>query len=138
VILMTSSLKLDIRVARDAGGTHLVRSVDEMDLPWLLHLISELQIERAAVVTLTDAERGDELVIMIEKDRYRVERSAAGARAWLASDRVFERVEAAAGPDAPSGNADSLVDLAAARDALHSMVTGQPLEAGARWVGSGG
>jgi hypothetical protein len=128
VVLLTSSLKLDIRVARGAGGTHLVRSVDEVDLPWLLELISELQVEPSAVVTLTDAAAGDELMIKIDQQRYRVERCAAGARSWLAADGDPARPDGSAGSDGLS------VGLEAARVALRSVITRKPLEAGLRWT----
>lgn len=132
MVLMASSMKLDIRVARDAGGTHLVRSVDEVDLPWLLGLISELQIERSAVVTLTDSVLGDELVIKIDQNKYHVEQSAGGIRFWLAPDREPERSSDGSEAEALS------VDLDAARGALRSVVTGKPLGAGVRWVHVGG
>lgn len=128
-VFMTSSMKLDIRVARDAGGTHLVRSVDDVDLPWLLELISELQIERSAVVTLTDSTLGDELIIKIVQNEYHVERSAAGIRSWLAADGNPERSS-----DGSDGAQAMSVDLDAARGALRSVVTGKPLGAGVHWV----
>ncbi|HEX2774164.1 MAG TPA: hypothetical protein VHN18_17285 [Micromonosporaceae bacterium] len=130
---MASSMKLDIRVARDAGGTHLVRSVDEVDLPWLLELISELQVERSAVVTLTDSVRGDELVIKIDQNKYHVEQSAGGIRSWLAPDR-----EPGWSSDGSEAAEALSVDLEAARGALRSVITGKPLGTGVRWVHLGG
>jgi hypothetical protein len=125
---MTSSLKLDIRVARGAGGTHLVRSVDDVDLPWLLDLISDLQIEPSAVVTLTDSSLGDELTIRILDRRYHVERSAAGSRSRLATEG--EPVSS----DGPASASDKSLDLEAARIALRSVILEKPLDAGLRWT----
>jgi hypothetical protein len=128
MVLMTSSMRLDIRVARDGGGSHLVRSVDEVDLPWLLELISELQIEKSAVVTLTDAVLGDELRIVIDRSQYDVERSADGSRSRLAADGDDTRA------DGSAANGKRSVDLEAARLALRSVVLAKPLEAGLRWT----
>lgn len=126
MVLVASSMKLDIRVAGGAGRTHLVRSVDDVDLPFLLDLISQLQIEPSAVVTLTETGPAHELVIMIDQSRYRVERSAAGSRSRLAADPV--RSEGSAAAD------DLSVDLESARLALRSVILEKPLEAGLRWI----
>jgi hypothetical protein len=128
VVLMTSSMKLDIRVVRAGGGAHLARSVDEMDLPWLSDLVAELRREQAAVVTLTDPDGGAGLVVRVDHDRYRVERMVDGVAARLA------RIHPALPDDGWSGPADDhYVDLAAARQAIRCALLRQDLAPGLRW-----
>ncbi|HEX7744168.1 MAG TPA: hypothetical protein VF462_02735 [Micromonosporaceae bacterium] len=129
---MTSPMKLDIRVVRAGGGTHLARTVDEMDLSWLSDLVAELRLEQAAAVTLTDPDGAAELVVRIDQDGYRVERTVSGAGSRLAQTDPF-------GPShAEIGRADEhYVDLEAARQALRSVLLREDLAPGLRWTEPG-
>lgn len=130
MVQRTSPMKLEIRVVRADGGTHLVRSVDEMDLSWLSDLVAELRQEQAAVVTLTDPDRAAELTVRIDQTHYRVERTVRGVASRLAP----------AGPCGPSEDAgvgepdEHPVDLAAARLAIRSVLLGEDLAPGLHWT----
>jgi hypothetical protein len=106
-----------------------VRSVDEMDLPWLSDLVDELRVEQAAVVTLTDPDDGAELMIRIDHERFLVERVVRGVGSRLTrTGRSQPSDNSWSGPpDEPS------VDLEAARQAMRSLLLGEDLAPGLRW-----
>lgn len=83
-------VKTDIRLARLSGGTHLSWMVDELDLPWLLHVIRELDVEDDATVSLADPDGDGRLVVRVREHGFAVERSSAGTHARLARLPVEE------------------------------------------------
>lgn len=138
-------VKTDIRLSRLSGGTHLSWMVDELDLPWLLHVIRELDVEEDATVSLADPDGDGQLVVRVGEDGFAVERSSSsGGRARLArlpaeQNAALPAEENAADHAAGEGTgplADTAVDFDAVSEVVTAFLQDRQPGGGLRWIGS--
>lgn len=131
-LTMTSSqITMTIRFDRSSGSTQLVRTVDEVDLPWLLQLVDDLRVEGDALMTLVAEGRDDRLLIRVRQGHFRVERTGGGTGAHL----VRQDPTSAPAPTSAAALVDGRaeVDAGAARAAVESVLCGRPLAPGLGW-----
>lgn len=129
-------VKTDIRLSRLSGGTHLSWMVDELDLPWLLHVIRELDVEDDATVSLADVDGDGRLVVRVDEHGFAVERSAAGTRSRLTRLPAGDGVPVAADADAPA-SARAAIDFDAVREAVAAFLQDRQPAGDLRWIGRG-
>lgn len=147
-------VKTDIRLSRLSGGAHLSWMIDELDLPWLLHVIRELDVEEDATVSLADPDGDGRLIVRVDESGFAVERSAAGTRTWLArlpaaggvpmatgtvpvaAESVAADPAATDGGDG-AGSVDAAIDFDAVREAVSAFFQDRPPSGDLCWVGRG-
>lgn len=127
-------VRTDIRLSRLAGGTHLSWMVDELDLPWLLYVIRELDVEDDATVSLADPDSDGRLVVRVDAHGFAVERSAAGTRSRLA--RLPAGDGAAPPPDATAADRGA-VDFDAVQEVVAAFLQDRQPAGDLCWVGRG-
>lgn len=138
-------VKTDIRLSRLSGGTHLSWMVDELDLPWLLHVIQELDVEDDAIVSLADPDGDGQLVVRVREQGFAVERSAAGAHAQLARLTTGEAGEGGNGgeggasstPDPATAPAGGAVDFDTVREVVAAFLQDRQPAGDLRWIARG-
>lgn len=130
--MTNGQITLTIRFDRSSGSTQLVRTIDEVDLPWLLQLVDELRVEDDALMTLVDLGREDRLLIRVRHGRYRVERTGGETGGHLVRQDPMESAPPTAAAALVNGSAE--VDADAARAALESILRDRPLAPGLSWL----
>lgn len=133
-------IRTDIRLSRATGRAHLSWLIDELDLPWLLHVIRELDVADDATVSLAEPDGDGQLVVRADEHGFAVERSAAGIRAQLARMPAGDGAAAAEGaPTTPgaddAASARTVVDFDTVREVVAAFLQDRQPAGDLLWVG---